>query len=235
MDLPDKFDVVVVGTGLVESLVAGACARAGKKVLHLDKNSYYGARNATFNLQQIQRWLRKDPAGEDNPEAGSVAPDASSDVAVDPTARLSVLSVKNEPERCSFIGSEDEAALGPSHRYNIDLTPQLLLCAGSMVDVLRTSGVANYLEFKPLHVRPARRRADAPAIRARRCPSVGRPPVPPPRPPRPPPPPTRSRRRAMPTRARRSRTCTAPPRPPLARSLSSARCRAARATSSSRR
>ena len=41
-------------------------------------------------------------------------------------------------------------ALKLSHRYNLDLSPRLLLSAGSTVDVLRTSGVANYLEFKPL-------------------------------------------------------------------------------------
>ena len=35
-DAPGAFDVVVVGTGLTESLFAGACARAGKRVLHLD-------------------------------------------------------------------------------------------------------------------------------------------------------------------------------------------------------
>lgn len=40
--LDELFDCVVVGTGLLESVVACSLARAGKKVLHLDSNEYYG-------------------------------------------------------------------------------------------------------------------------------------------------------------------------------------------------
>jgi RAB protein geranylgeranyltransferase component A len=34
--LPGEFDVIVVGTGLVQCIVAAAAARIGKSVLHLD-------------------------------------------------------------------------------------------------------------------------------------------------------------------------------------------------------
>ena len=44
----------------------------------------------------------------------------------------------------------EEALLAESMRYNIDLAPQLLLCAGRMIEHLRESGVSNYLEFRPL-------------------------------------------------------------------------------------
>lgn len=40
--LASKFDAVVVGTGVLESILACSLARAGKKVLHLDSNEYYG-------------------------------------------------------------------------------------------------------------------------------------------------------------------------------------------------
>ena len=33
-DLPEEFDVIVVGTGLTESLLAAACARAGQRVAY---------------------------------------------------------------------------------------------------------------------------------------------------------------------------------------------------------
>eukprot|EP01100_Stratorugosa_tubuloviscum_P006092 TRINITY_DN2646_c0_g1_i2.p1 TRINITY_DN2646_c0_g1~~TRINITY_DN2646_c0_g1_i2.p1 ORF type:complete len:568 (-),score=243.52 TRINITY_DN2646_c0_g1_i2:76-1779(-) len=48
-----EFDVIVIGTSLVGSLVAGACSRIGKKVLHFDKNNNYGANNATLTLQEF--------------------------------------------------------------------------------------------------------------------------------------------------------------------------------------
>lgn len=35
--LPEDFDVVVLGTGLPESILAAACARLGYTVLHLDR------------------------------------------------------------------------------------------------------------------------------------------------------------------------------------------------------
>lgn len=35
--LPDTVDVVVLGTGLTESIIAAACSRSGFSVLHLDR------------------------------------------------------------------------------------------------------------------------------------------------------------------------------------------------------
>ena len=81
-DLPEServYDVVIVGTGLTESLFAGACARSGKRVLHLDHHAHYGSRCASFNLHQFDSWLRglgpegKDEAGQaDGHEAEAV-------------------------------------------------------------------------------------------------------------------------------------------------------------------
>ncbi|GJN37873.1 hypothetical protein PR202_gb26870 [Eleusine coracana subsp. coracana] len=40
---PASFDVVICGTGLPESVLAAACAAAGKNVLHVDPNPFYGS------------------------------------------------------------------------------------------------------------------------------------------------------------------------------------------------
>jgi Rab proteins geranylgeranyltransferase component A len=40
-DLPSEFDLVVVGTGFSESVIAAAASRVGKSVLHVDENDYY--------------------------------------------------------------------------------------------------------------------------------------------------------------------------------------------------
>ena len=40
-----QFDVVVLGTGMVESIVAAAAARQGHSVLHLDNARYYGGQS----------------------------------------------------------------------------------------------------------------------------------------------------------------------------------------------
>jgi len=45
------YDAILLGTGLTESFLAGALARIGKTVLHLDKNDFYGHYISSFNFQ----------------------------------------------------------------------------------------------------------------------------------------------------------------------------------------
>lgn len=57
MDLPDDFDVLVLGTGLTESIIAAAASRSGKTVLHLDHNDYYGSEWASIPFKQVETWI----------------------------------------------------------------------------------------------------------------------------------------------------------------------------------
>lgn len=56
--IPDYVDVIIVGTGLTNSILAAACSRIGKSVLHLDENSYYGNDWASFTFQQLIDWIK---------------------------------------------------------------------------------------------------------------------------------------------------------------------------------
>jgi len=51
--LAQTFDLLVLGTGLQECLLAAAAARAGQKVLHLDSFDYYGGESAAFPLHLL--------------------------------------------------------------------------------------------------------------------------------------------------------------------------------------
>lgn len=55
---PDTFDVLVVGTGLVESIVAAAAAVRGKTVLQVDPSDYYGGLWATVACDDIEAWAK---------------------------------------------------------------------------------------------------------------------------------------------------------------------------------
>jgi len=54
----EEYDVIVMGTGLKECILSGLLSVDGKKVLHLDRNNYYGADCASLNLEQLYTKLR---------------------------------------------------------------------------------------------------------------------------------------------------------------------------------
>jgi len=47
------YDVIVLGTGLKECILSGLLSVDGKRVLHMDRNDYYGGESASLNLQQL--------------------------------------------------------------------------------------------------------------------------------------------------------------------------------------
>ena len=49
--------MIVIGTGLEESIVAAAVARNGHSVLHIDTKEYYGEDWASFNFRALQDWI----------------------------------------------------------------------------------------------------------------------------------------------------------------------------------
>ncbi|XP_070808230.1 rab proteins geranylgeranyltransferase component A 1 [Pituophis catenifer annectens] len=57
--LPSEFDVVVIGTGLPESIIAAACARSGQRVLHVDSRNYYGGNWASFSFSGLLSWIKE--------------------------------------------------------------------------------------------------------------------------------------------------------------------------------
>uniref|UniRef100_A0A8C5KIT9 Rab proteins geranylgeranyltransferase component A n=1 Tax=Jaculus jaculus TaxID=51337 RepID=A0A8C5KIT9_JACJA len=58
-NLPSEFDVIVIGTGLPESIIAAACSRSGQRVLHVDSRSYYGGNWASFSFSGLLSWVKE--------------------------------------------------------------------------------------------------------------------------------------------------------------------------------
>jgi len=54
----ESYDVIVCGTGLKECILSGLLSVKGKKVLHVDRNSYYGAETASLNLTNLWQHFR---------------------------------------------------------------------------------------------------------------------------------------------------------------------------------
>lgn len=64
-NLPSEFDVVVIGTGLPESIIAAACARSGQRVLHVDSRNYYGGNWASFSFSGLLSWIKENQQNTD--------------------------------------------------------------------------------------------------------------------------------------------------------------------------
>jgi len=53
--MEDEYDVIVLGTGLKECILSGLLSVNKYKVLHMDRNDYYGAESASLNLLQLYK------------------------------------------------------------------------------------------------------------------------------------------------------------------------------------
>ncbi|KZF20915.1 hypothetical protein L228DRAFT_270180 [Xylona heveae TC161] len=118
------WDVVIAGTGLQQSLLALSLSRSGKKVLHADKNRYYGGFEAAFTLQEAEEWLNK--GDEDSP--------------------LRPFRKASSVPQASLDGSNKAPKLS-ARAYSLALSPQLLYARSSLLQALISSKVYRQLEF----------------------------------------------------------------------------------------
>ncbi|KAK3163480.1 hypothetical protein QOZ80_1AG0004270 [Eleusine coracana subsp. coracana] len=132
---PTSFDVVICGTGLPESVLAAACAAAGKTVLHVDPNPFYGSLYSSVPLPSLPSFLSPDPSVPLSPPTSS---GDDSHTVVDLHRR----NIFSEVETSG-------AAPEPSRRFTVDLVgPRVLYCADEAVDLLLRSGGSHHVEFK---------------------------------------------------------------------------------------
>jgi len=62
-----EYDAIILGTGLTECIMSGLLSVKGMRVLHLDRNNYYGGDTASLSLTNLYKKFRdSDP----NPEMG---------------------------------------------------------------------------------------------------------------------------------------------------------------------
>ncbi|KAL9115633.1 MAG: hypothetical protein Q9227_000001 [Pyrenula ochraceoflavens] len=121
------WDVVISGTGIPQSLLALALSRSGRKVLHVDKNDYYGGSDAAFSLDEAREWV------------GKVKNDSSTGFE---SATLNEYGTDHQQE------DNNAAKVGPSRCYSLSLSPQILYARSRLLPLLVTSGVHEQLEFQ---------------------------------------------------------------------------------------
>ncbi|KAI0706927.1 FAD/NAD(P)-binding domain-containing protein [Cerioporus squamosus] len=123
------FDVVVLGTGLSESIAAAALSKAGYKVAHVDTNQYYGGDEASLTLDELVEWA-----------------DARANVG-DGTASSDYLA----SQRARYTSISRSQTIPPqSRQYSVPLTPSIVPSIGPHIESLIASGVSRYGQFKLL-------------------------------------------------------------------------------------
>lgn len=58
----EKYDVIICGTGITESILSGLLSIEGYKILHIDRNGYYGDESASLNLTSLWKNFRPEGA-----------------------------------------------------------------------------------------------------------------------------------------------------------------------------
>ncbi|TKV95431.1 hypothetical protein SEVIR_9G362500v4 [Setaria viridis] len=61
--MDEEYDVIVLGTGLKECIISGLLSVEGLKVLHMDRNDYYGGESSSLNLTKLWKRFK----GNDSP------------------------------------------------------------------------------------------------------------------------------------------------------------------------
>ncbi|XP_064536544.1 rab proteins geranylgeranyltransferase component A [Drosophila montana] len=126
-DLPEEFDLIVIGTGFTESCIAAAASRIGKTVLHIDSNDYYGDVWSSFSLEAFNKLLDQPSCSLRN---GSYT--------------------WHEPAGERAPRWSRETLLEKSRRFSLDLSPRVAYSAGALVKLLIKSNICRYAEFRAL-------------------------------------------------------------------------------------
>ncbi|CAM6010517.1 unnamed protein product [Sphagnum balticum] len=138
---PSTYDVIVLGTGLPESVLAASIAACGKSVLHLDCTGFYGAHWTSLSFPQISSFASSSnghlPCPEYFPHHQTLNPRMPSTPDDSPSLYSSVR-----------VWSSEGASLGPANRFYLDLAgPKLAFCAGPLIDSLLRLQAEHHVKF----------------------------------------------------------------------------------------
>ncbi|XP_061972699.1 rab escort protein 1-like [Populus nigra] len=141
---PTTFDLIAVGTGLAECIVAAAASASGKTVLHLDTNPFYGSHYSSLSVPELTSFLISNSTASSPPSSTSTTTDIP-DYSI---VNLITQPVYSDVEISCFYPELMEENL---RKFNLDLCgPRVLFCADKSIDLMLKSGASNYVEFKSI-------------------------------------------------------------------------------------
>ncbi|VDN13822.1 unnamed protein product [Dibothriocephalus latus] len=148
MELPTEFDYVIVGTGLIESVVAASLSITGNSVLHIDSENYYGGLMSSFRfpdlLDKLTEWEEEEKGASSAPTTLADRVQPADTVAL---AESSDREVPTSPPPCHWSQASMKQRL---HRLDLDIWPKLIYADSPTVAAMLRADVTRYLEFRPV-------------------------------------------------------------------------------------
>lgn len=142
---------------MIQKLTKGrALAKAGKSVLHLDPNEYYGGEQASLTLDELQDWCQRrlrTPSSDtgiltSTPGAGASSSSSSSTSTSAGTSTY--MQSQRERYNEATTSHPPEILLANKRRYALSLFPSVLPSRGNLITTLINSGVSKYVSFRML-------------------------------------------------------------------------------------
>jgi len=146
------YDLILLGTGLVNSILSAAASKAGKTVLHLDKNDFYGgdfynSSNSLSSFIKHYTEATRSTSFSELKEPTLQAVDNIIDFYVHPCLLKGDNSASIDDPHFVDLGTQ---ILEKDREFNIEPNSKILLCGGPTVKYLINSGVSEYAEFRSL-------------------------------------------------------------------------------------
>ena len=139
-----NFDLIIIGTGISESIIVAAASAVRKTVLHLDPNAFYGSHFASLSHVDFTSFLTS--------HAATSTTTTTNDQLEDPdhvTIDLIQQSLYSDVDIVSNASENKNVLWESSRKFSIDLGGhRVLFCADKSIDLLLKSGASQYLEFK---------------------------------------------------------------------------------------
>jgi len=144
--MDEEYDCVILGTGLKECILSGVLSVEKNKVLHMDRNGYYGGDSASLNLVQLYDSYKKGTP----PEGLGASRDYNVDLIpkfITSTGKLVEILVKTEVTRyLEFKACDGSFVVNGDKVYKVPSTSGEAL-KSSLMGLLEKRRCGKFLEF----------------------------------------------------------------------------------------
>ncbi|XP_015576358.2 rab escort protein 1 isoform X1 [Ricinus communis] len=139
---PTTFDLILIGTGLSESIIAAAASASGKSVLHIDQNKFYGSHFSSLSIPDLTSFLNSNSVPTPSPPPPQT-----------PHPDFTVVNLTTQPlySNVEISSFSNELIEQNCSKFSLDISgPRVLYCADNSIDLMIKTGANQYVEFKSI-------------------------------------------------------------------------------------